>query len=93
MGKPFQFSMRRMFVAFVLWAIAAWLISIPIRNYMGFEKVAPIVCLAAAVAGAGAGTLLGKRFIFGCSIAAVLILVIGAFLLFILLVATGGFFT
>jgi hypothetical protein len=57
MRKPFQFSMRRMFVAVSLACIGAFLFSIALRRGTDERLALAIVCTSGAVVGGGVGQL------------------------------------
>jgi hypothetical protein len=61
MGKPFQFAMRQMFPAMVLFCFAAWLLSIAFRPFgndgSSVDRMVEFVgTIAFAIAGVGAIT-------------------------------------
>lgn len=91
MGKPFQFSMRRMFVAMVLFCFAAWLLSFAFRPFGndsgGFDRPVEFVgALACAIA--GVGTITKER---PARIARALIFLVAGVTVVFLLVVFGGF--
>jgi hypothetical protein len=59
-SKPFQFSMRRLFLAVALFCIAAWAVSRPVSDVDGLPISVLMIGAALAAATAAVGTLFGK---------------------------------